>query len=173
MKTTNFSTSQSATTDNPKWYWISSISLKYGRSLWMSCGTSSPIGHNCSFLSLFVLPCAWLLFYPLIAARHFGFDVITFNTKAMSRVVNSERTMVNKDHYCVPLSKNNRSKSIAGISYHQFPRNEELRRRWIYMIRRDIGKYRNPFDLALFPYNLHLRNQCLFILISFCFLFAR
>ena len=48
--------------------------------------------------------------------------------------------MPNKDHCCVPKCQNNRAKNIADLSFHQFPKDELLRKEWICKIRRDIGK---------------------------------
>ena len=48
--------------------------------------------------------------------------------------------MPNKDHCCVPKCQNNRVKNIADLSFHQFPKDELLRKQWICKIRRDVSK---------------------------------
>ena len=48
--------------------------------------------------------------------------------------------MPNRDHCCVPLCTNNRSKGDTGITFHCFPTNRKLKRTWIVKIRRDVGK---------------------------------
>ncbi|CAH3018142.1 unnamed protein product [Porites evermanni] len=48
--------------------------------------------------------------------------------------------MPNRDHCCVPQCQNNRAKNIPGLTFHQFPKDEFLRKQWVVKIRRDVGK---------------------------------
>ncbi|CAH3031331.1 unnamed protein product [Pocillopora meandrina] len=48
--------------------------------------------------------------------------------------------MRNKDHCCVPKCNNNRSKVQSNITFHQFPKDKDLRRQWIIKIKRDVGR---------------------------------
>nr|XP_058945630.1 uncharacterized protein LOC131773704 [Pocillopora verrucosa] len=67
-----------------------------------------------------------------------------FGMKTRSRVVldtlNTRAIMRNKDHCCVPKCNNNRSKVQSNITFHQFPKDKDLRRQWIIKIKRDVGR---------------------------------
>ena len=47
--------------------------------------------------------------------------------------------MPSGDHCCVPRCSNRRSKN-PNLSFHSFPRKEDLRKKWIVAIRRDVGE---------------------------------
>lgn len=76
--------------------------------------------------------------------RHLENDVMLFGMKTRSRVVldtlNTRAIMPNKDHCCVPKCNNNRSKVQSNITFHQFPKDKDLRRQWIIKIKRDVGR---------------------------------
>ena len=73
--------------------------------------------------------------------------------------------MRNKDHCCVPKCNNNRSKVQSNITFHQFPKDKDLRRQWIIKIKRDGwgliahantacgGEVTPPLRLCSFQYN--------------------
>lgn len=81
---------------------------------------------------------------PLSRYRHLENDVMLFGMKTRSRVVldtlNTRAIMRNKDHCCVPKCNNNRSKVQSNITFHQFPKDKDLRRQWIIKIKRDVGR---------------------------------
>ena len=48
--------------------------------------------------------------------------------------------MPGHDHCCVPACTNRRNK-CPGLSFHAFPKDDQLRRRWIAAIKRDKGRF--------------------------------
>lgn len=48
--------------------------------------------------------------------------------------------MPGHDHCCVPACTNRRNK-CPGLSFHAFPKDDQLRRRWIAAIKRDEGRF--------------------------------
>ena len=60
--------------------------------------------------------------------------------------------MPNRDHCCVPQCQNNRSKIIPGLTFHQFPSDQSLRKQWVVKIRRDVGK---SFKVSWWRYRCH------------------
>ena len=48
--------------------------------------------------------------------------------------------MPGHDHCCVPACTNRKNK-CPGLSFHAFPKDDQLRRRWIAAIKRDEGRF--------------------------------
>ena len=77
--------------------------------------------------------------FAFIAQQPSWIDVMHFCHQSEATRV-KVHNMPNRDHCCVPQCQNNRAKNIPGLTFHQFPKDEFLRKQWVVKIRRDVGK---------------------------------